>query len=150
MSTTLTEAVTLLRCLRESLLGAKYAPQYLPKYEEQLAWRTVIADSISKYVFALDQFLTDSVERRDLSKDTGEAVKVVLMNATWTFLLSDDETTVELRLPTKEQPDPVTVTFPDRPANAKAYHRWKLIDIHASQPTEFGPPDEEGREIRPS
>jgi len=149
MSTTVSEAVTLLKCLREAVLGAKYTTQYMPKYEEQLAWNTVIADSVSKYVFALDSFLTDSVDLRDLSKDAGEALRVVLLNAQWEFLLSDNETSVAIRLPTHEDHSAIKLTFPDRPANARAYHRWKLIDIPASQPTEFGPPDENGREIRP-
>lgn len=145
---TTTEAVTLLKCLREALLGGKYASQYL-KYEEQLAWRTVIADNVSKYIYSLDQFLTDATDYRSLPDDAGKALKLIVLEIPWSFLLSDGETTMTLCPPTKDDPDPVTMAFPDRPANAKAYHRWKLINIPASQPTEFGPPDEQGREIRP-
>lgn len=149
MSTTLSEAVTLLKCLREAVTGAKYADKYIRKYEERLAWQTVLADNISKYVLALDLFLTDSSENRELAKDRGDTLKALLDMGEWVFLLSDGETTATLRLPTSAKPQVFTLDFPDRPTNAKAYSRWGLINIPASQPTEFGPPDENGQEIRP-
>lgn len=149
MSTTLSEAVTLLKCLREAVTGARYADKYIRKYEERLAWQTVLADNISKYVLALDLFLTDSSEDRELAKDMGDTLKAILGMGEWVFLLSDGETTATLRLPTSSNPQVFTLEFPNHPANAKAYTRWKMIDIPASQPTEFGLPDEDGNEIRP-
>jgi len=141
------KAVTILKCLREILLSSLYLPQHMPNRLERLTMQAVFADQISDYVRVLDLHLTDSSENRSKNTDRAMAAQM-LLGTPWEVLLSDNESLLILQTPTREDLQSVKVSFPDQPKNAKAFHRWKNIDVEASQPTEFGPPDENGNEIR--
>lgn len=145
---TVSEAVTTLKCLREILMANYYLTDNVRRYDERIATRLVMADAVAKYLFTLDLFLTDSVESRNIGHDSTKAFKM-MRGGEWVVLLSDSESLFVLKQPSASDPQTVKASFPDSPKNAKAYHRWKLIDIPASQPTEFGPPDSVGRETRP-
>ena len=142
------DAITTLKCLRELLLGSVYLHQHYKDRNERTAMQVVMANSISEYIFVLDLFLTDKTEARSLQKEAANAMKV-LLGGEWTVLLSDHESILVLRIPLHGDEQAIKVSFPEHPQNATAYHRWKEIDIEASKPTEFGPPDENGVEQRP-
>jgi len=140
------EALTILKCLRDLLLGAIYLKHTYRVYKERLAMQVVMAKNIAEYVFVLDLYLTDKTEQRDLEKEQANALEL-LLGKSWEVLLSDGESKLLLRLPTKGNMHSVRAVFPDMPKNATAYHRWPNIDTPESQPTEFGPPDDEGYEM---
>ena len=144
---TTTDAITVLKCLREVIRSTLYLHHHLPSSLERTAMRTVIADQMAKYAHVLDLYLTDSSANRDIDAERAAALRL-LMGTEWEVLLSDGESKLVIRLPTADDAESTKGVFPEHPKNAKAYHRWKNIDTPASQPTDFGPPDQNGQEIR--
>jgi len=143
------EAITILKCLREVLLSAVYVPKHFATRIEQAAWLAILADQIANYAHFLDLYLTDSSENRYKERDYAAALNMLQGLGDWNVVLSDNESVLVVNRPTVTDLQSVKTSFPDKPKNAKAYHRWQRIDVNASQPTEFGPPDKDGNEIRP-
>lgn len=141
------DAITVLKCLRELLLATLYLHQHTQDHQERFATRLVYADQMAKYVHVLDLYLTDKSTNRNIEVERQKALRM-LHGTEWEAKLSDDESVLVIRVPTLADLQSVKATFPDHPKNAKAYHRWQGIDVEASQPTEFGPPDENGNEIK--
>lgn len=142
------EAVTVLKCLREVIRSTMYLQHHITSSFERTAMRTAIADQIAKYVHVLDLYLTDSSANRDIEAERVAALRLLILSQEWEVLLSDGESKLVIRLPTADDAESTSGVFPAHPKNAKAYHRWKNIDTPASQPTDFGPPDQNGHEIR--
>jgi hypothetical protein len=144
----ISDATATLKCLRELLLASYYLTDNVRRYDERIANRLVMANAMARYIFALDLFLTDSVDSRNIEKDSSHAVKM-MTEGKWDIQLSDNESSFTIVFPSASDPQTIKAHFPDRPKNAKAYHRWQIINTPDSFPTEFGPPDSLGREIHP-
>jgi len=147
VNVTVSDATQVLACLRDAILAGYYLPQQVPVFAEQQAHRMVLSDQIAKMVFVLDLYLTDSTSARKITQESVFAFRLLLKDTEERFPLSDSESVILLRMPTVQDPETVKAIFPDHPANAKAYHRWQAIGGPASQPKEFGPPNEQGKEI---
>lgn len=125
------DAQLILRNLREALSGLCYG-EAEGWADSDPAVHSLFLKSVVDGVYALDIYLTDRALNRQVSD--ARAALNILQGHTWVVPLSDGETLLALRKPTKE--DPRMVFFLQEPSY-QVRLRWELIDTKASQPQEF-------------
>jgi len=127
----LDDARRILRQLREALAGLIYGDAE-GWVESDPAVQPLFIKSVIEGVYALDIYLTDRTVNRQES-DAKAAVNI-LLGHTWIVSLSDGQTLLALRKPTRE--DQRMVFFQREPSH-DVQLRWELIDTEAAQPIEF-------------
>ena len=137
---TVSEGRLALRSIRELACAAVEMPQAEPTPEERLVLLGMFVLTMADCIRALDLYLTDSSQNRDTSTDRRAGATMLAGGENMQILLSDNESVLLVRLPTEGNPESVTMSFPARPKNATAYHRWQLLDSPESQPNIFNPP----------
>lgn len=137
---TASEGRLALQSIRELTCAAVEMPEAEPTPAERLVLLGTFVLTMVDCIRALDLYLTDSSQNRDTSTDRRACAAMLAGGEHMQALLSDNESLLIVRLPTVANPESVTMSFPSRPKNAKAYHRWQLLDVPESQPSIFQPP----------
>lgn len=115
---------------RDFLVGVTYG-----KYQ---GWFTVDSDAamfsatLQSYIQVIDLFLTGSLRVRDMQTDSVGSAGI-LFGDVWKVVLSDAESTLIVRLPTKTDHRCI---YPDE-MTEEVQLRWSLIDIPSDQPVSF-------------
>lgn len=116
---------------REIVIGLIYGEHegFLERTPEH---KTMFVMTICGQINVLDFFLTGALRGRALDLDSVGAAGVIV-GEPWRVLLSDNESLLVIRKPTKDDHRYLYLEDPTR----KAAFRWTLIDTPSTQPTEF-------------
>ena len=125
------QVVDVLKTTRELLTGLTYGEHegWLERTPEH---QTMFVMTLCEQVVVLDLFLTGSIRARTTEVDLLAAAGIVVGTA-WRVMLSDAQSVLVLRKPTKD--DQLYLYLDDE--TRQVAFRWTLIDLPDAQPEEF-------------